>query len=474
MLLLRAITLLLLLLSVTSFGLVYALNTGDEQEGDAPASRNRFLQTLIEPLLQDKIVDEDQPEATPAAVAAATPVATPEKPKLTVFKSEEEKDGVIRRTLQIGRGETMTSRLIMAGVTRTEALRAMDALRVHVNPSKIRSGQSLVVLFTRGTDGEKFTGFEIRTQPEKLVTIARTDTNSFRAQLKDVQAERQRFAMRGVVDGSLYESGIKEGIPASILSTLIKTYSYSIDFQRDVKNGDRFEVLYEQPVDEAGAPAGTPVMIYAALQVAGRILPVYRVAMPGGVYEYYDAKGESVRKGLLRTPVEGARLTSGFGMRRHPLLGFSRMHKGIDFGAATGTPIYAAGSGVVEDAGPKNGYGRYVRIRHNNKISTAYAHMSQIGRGIVRGTRVAQGQVIGYVGSSGMSTGPHLHYEVLVDNQQVNPLTVAINTNVALAGRQLTAFQDWRGKIHGQFERLIAMAVPGTRMARAETAGVAQ
>jgi murein DD-endopeptidase MepM/ murein hydrolase activator NlpD len=457
----RAITLLLLMLSMASFGLVYALNTNGET--GEPQEKSRFLAALIDPLLQDNIVVDD----TVDGVAAAAPL--PAKAKLTVFKAEEVKDGVIRRTLQIGRGETMTSRLIMAGVTRTEALRAMDALRVHVNPSKIRSGQSLVVLFTRENDVEKFTGFEIRTQPERLVTIARVDADSFRATMKEVQPERLRFAMRGQVNGSLYESGLKEGIPASILATLIKTYSYSIDFQRDVKNNDRFEVLYEQAVDETGQPGGTPTLIYAALQISGRITPIYRVAMPGGVYEYYDAKGESIRKGLLRTPVEGAHLTSGFGMRRHPLMGFSRMHKGVDFGAVTGTPIYAAGAGIIEESGWKSGYGRYVRIRHNNKVSTAYAHMNQFGRGIARGTRVAQGQVIGYVGASGMATGPHLHYEVMVDNNQVNPMTVALNTNASLAGRQLVAFQDWRGKIHGQFERLIAAAEPGTRMARAES-----
>jgi murein DD-endopeptidase MepM/ murein hydrolase activator NlpD len=440
-----------LLLSLASFGLVYALNGGGNGES------NRIVQALVMPLVDEADTVAGEPAVTP-------PVGEREKPRLAVFKSEEEKDGIIRRVMIIGRGETLTSRLIMAGITRTEALRAMDALRVYVNPSKIRGGQTIAVLFTRTAQGERFSGFELRAQPSRLVTIVRSNADTFRAQVKDVQPERQRLALRGAVQDSLYESGLKAGVPASVLATLIKTYSYSVDFQRDVRRGDRFEVLFEQSVDEAGRPQGDATMIYAALQVGGRIMPIYRVAMPGGAFEYFDARGESIRKALLRTPVDSVRVTSGFGMRRHPLLGYSRMHKGIDFGAPTGSPIYAAGNGVVEEAGWHSGYGKYVRIRHNGKISSAYAHMSQFGRSIAKGTRVSQGQVIGYVGSTGASTGPHLHYEILVNNEQVNPLTVAVNTSTTLGGNQLVAFQDWRGKIHGQFEQLIAVAETGTRL----------
>ncbi len=465
MILSRTITCLLLLVSITSFGLAVALCGDQDRDSSTGAPKSQFLQTLLQPLMQDGVAAAEE-EAAAAAPQAAAAVAGEPARKLAIFKSEEERDGQIRRTLVVGKGETLTSRLIMAGVTRTEALRAIDAMRPHVQPTKIRSGQSVVLLYTKTQDGEQFSGFELRAQPSRLVTIARAGTNTFNAVLKDVQPERRRFAMRGTVDDSLYQSGLKAGIPASVLATLIKTYSYSIDFQRDVKDGDRFEVLFEQTVDEAGQPQDEPTLIYAALQIAGRIMPIYRVAMPGGTFEYYDAKGESIRKGLLRTPVEGARITSTFGMRVHPIMGFSRMHKGIDFGVPTGSPIYAAGNGVVEEAGWKSGYGKYVRIRHSNHVSTAYAHMSQFGRGLTRGSRVSQGQIIGFVGATGMATGPHLHYEVLVDNSQVNPLNVAINTNQPLGGRQLAAFQDWRGRVHGQFEQLIASNDNGMRTAQ--------
>lgn len=461
----RTITVLLLALSFTSFGLVLALRGGDESQS------GRLMHALISPLVNDETASAND-QAAQAVVASAAADAKAQAPRLVLFKSEDEKDGVIRRTMEIGRGETLTSRMIMAGVTRTEAFRAMDALRVYVNPTKIRGGQNVTLVFARTNDGERFTGFELRATPSRFVTVARSDADTFRASVKDVEPEHQRLAIRGTVGDSLYESGLKAGVPAAVLATLIKNFSYNVDFQRDVKRGDKFEVLFEQTVDEAGQSQNDATLIYAALQVDGRVVPIYRVAMPGNSFAYFDARGESVRKALLRTPVDSVRITSGFGMRVHPLLGYSRMHKGVDFGAGYGAPIYAAGSGVVEEAGWHTGFGRYIRIRHNDKISTAYGHMSGFGRGITKGTRVAQGQVIGFVGSTGASTGPHLHYEVLVNNVQVNPMTVNVTTASALSGPQLTAFQDWRGKVHGQFEQLIAASESAARTAMIQPASL--
>ena len=172
------------------------------------------------------------------------------------------------------------------------------------------------------------------------------------------------------------------------------------------------------------------------------------------IADYYNGKGESVRKALLRTPIDGAKLTSGFGSRMHPILGYTVGHQGVDFGAVTGTPIMAAGSGVVVDADWKGAYGRYVKIRHNGTFSTAYAHLSQFGRGIQPGARVQQGQIIGYVGATGRATGPHLHYEVLVDNKQVNPLGVKLPTGTKLEGKVLTAFRIETGKLETRMASL--------------------
>ena len=182
-----------------------------------------------------------------------------------------------------------------------------------------------------------------------------------------------------------------------------------------------------------------------------------------GDTDYFDAQGRSIRRALLRTPVAAARITSGFGMRVHPLLGYSKMHKGVDFGAPTGAPIFAAGTGIVDDIGFSNGYGRYIRIRHNGTLSTAYAHMSRFNANLYRGARVNQGEVIGYVGMSGRATGPHLHFEVIVNGQQVNPMSVNLPAGRTLAGKLLTAFKDGQTKIKQEFDGLAtAKAAPAS------------
>ena len=181
----------------------------------------------------------------------------------------------------------------------------------------------------------------------------------------------------------------------------------------------------------------------------------YRHEFEGGRIGYFKADGHSAKKGLLSTPVDGARMSSGFGMRHHPVLGYSKMHKGMDFAAPTGTPIYAAGDGVVEKASRFGGYGNYVRIRHNDNIKTAYAHMSRFGKGVKSGSTVKQGEVIGYIGTTGRSTGPHLHYEVLMDGAQVNPNSVKIPTGEVLAGAELNKFKSTVASYEKQFKKLI-------------------
>lgn len=445
MVLSRVGSVLLVLLSLLSFGLVYLLNAGDGE------SKSTFFSALASQVL---VADAAAARLGVPDVIDHGALAQTGGVRRSVFAREEERDGVIRRTLSIGRGETITSRLLMAGITRTEISAALESLRRHVDPRKARGGQDVIVLFTKDQGAERFSGLELRGDPGELVTVARAEGDVFQSAVKLVEPVKQRVALRGSVDDNLYDSGAKLGVPSSVLATIIKTFSHTIDFQRDVKSGDHFEVLFERTEGKDDA-----TLIYAALEVDGRVMPIYRVAMPSGGFEYFDAKGESVRKGLLRTPVEGARLTSGFGMRHHPIMGYSRMHEGVDFGAPSGTPIFAAGAGIVEEAGVQSGYGRCIRIRHSGKLSTAYAHMSHFARGITRGTRVSQGDVIGYVGSTGVSTGPHLHYEVLVDNRKVNPLSVDVPTSISLSGRQLVAFQDWRNSVHSQFEQLMAANV---------------
>jgi murein DD-endopeptidase MepM/ murein hydrolase activator NlpD len=220
---------------------------------------------------------------------------------------------------------------------------------------------------------------------------------------------------------------------------VLKQWAYAVDFQRDLHPGDRFVLLFEEEFHEDGRFARAGAVQMARLDLADKTIAMYRFEASDGTVDYYDRDGISARRVLMRTPIDGARLSSGFGARRHPILGYTRMHKGVDFAAPTGTPIYAAGDGTVEIVETERGFGKYIRIRHNGQLSTAYAHMSRFAR-LAPGARVKQGEIIGYVGSTGRSTGPHLHYEVLVDGAQVNPLSVDLPTGNRLEGRDLAAF----------------------------------
>jgi murein DD-endopeptidase MepM/ murein hydrolase activator NlpD len=244
------------------------------------------------------------------------------------------------------------------------------------------------------------------------------------------------------------------------MASLIHIYSHDIDFQRDIHPGDKFEVLYDQPTTTQGKAVGEGDVIYAALTVGGKIHPIYRVTFSDKTVDFFDDRGQSVRRTLLRTPVAAAHITSGFGMRMHPLLGYTKMHKGVDFGASIGTPIFAAGNGTIEVIGFENGYGRYIKIRHNGNLATAYAHMSRFAANMFQGAHVNQGQVIGYVGMSGRATGPHLHFEVHVNGQQVNPMSVNLPTGRSLDGKLLADFRAGQGKIRQEFSTILAKRAP--------------
>jgi murein DD-endopeptidase MepM/ murein hydrolase activator NlpD len=232
-----------------------------------------------------------------------------------------------------------------------------------------------------------------------------------------------------------------------VLSDLIRIFSFDVDFQRDIQPGDGFEVLYDAKLEADGSLAKAGDVRFAAMTLSGKRFELYAFTPKSGISDFFDTKGQSVRKTLMRTPIDGARLSSRFGMRKHPILGYTRMHRGTDFAAPTGTPIYAAGDGTVTVAGRKGAYGNYVRIRHNSTYDTAYAHMKGFAKGIRSGTRVRQGQIIGYVGTTGRSTGPHLHYEVLVNGKQINPSKIKLASGEQLKGDDLANFQDHRAEI---------------------------
>ncbi|HEX5508371.1 MAG TPA: M23 family metallopeptidase, partial [Pseudolabrys sp.] len=230
-------------------------------------------------------------------------------------------------------------------------------------------------------------------------------------------------------------------------------YSYDVDFQRKVEPGDSFEVLYTGQ-DETAAADTRNEILFASLTVDGETKKLYRYQSPDdGITDYYDEAGKSAKKFLVRKPVTNGIMRSGFGVRRHPILGYVKMHTGVDWAAPTGTPVYAAGNGVVEKVGWESGYGKYIRLRHTNGYETAYGHMSAFARGIDEGTHVQQGQVIGFVGSTGLSTGSHLHYEILVNGRFVDPMRIKLPRGRVLEGQMLATFEQERERIDGIMAR---------------------
>jgi murein DD-endopeptidase MepM/ murein hydrolase activator NlpD len=243
-----------------------------------------------------------------------------------------------------------------------------------------------------------------------------------------------------------------------VIDDLIRIYSYDVDFQRRVQPGDSFDVLYAG--DDDTMADNKNEVLFASLTVGGETKRFYRFQTPDdSTVDYYDESGKSAKKFLVRKPVTSAIMRSGFGMRKHPLLGYFKMHTGVDWAAPNGTPIYAAGNGAVEKAGWESGYGKYVRLRHNNGYETAYGHMSAFARGIQPGTKVRQGQVIGYVGSTGLSTGPHVHYEIIVNGRLVDPMRIKLPRGRVLEGPLLASFERERDRVDGTMTRNAASRV---------------
>lgn len=350
--------------------------------------------------------------------------------------------------LKIGRGDTITGVLKRAGISPAESYKAVQAMSKHLDPRSIRPGQILTLSYNADRSANEFGKMLVALDKIKTVVVEKSPNGKFDARLDVKKVETKVYARRTTVQNSLYGSAEKSGIPAAVIANAIRIYSWDVDFQRDIRKGDSLEVLYDQKVTADGDVAQNGNIIYAKLTIGGTDYPIYRHKMSNGRTDYFSPKGYSIRKALLRTLVDGGRISSGYGMRRHPVLGYNKMHKGMDFAASRGTPIYAAGDGVVERASRNGGYGNYVRIRHNSKLKTAYAHMQKFARGVKSGKRVRQGDVIGYVGTTGRSTGPHLHYEVLVNGKQTNPKKLDLPTGEILTGSKLKKFKSQMARLN--------------------------
>lgn len=379
-------------------------------------------------------------------------VASLENNAIETVPQFEQPAGPSDRIVTITKGDALGKVMQKAGIDGDEVHDIITAMNEHFDPRDLKVGQDIKMHFepANGDKGYQLTDMKIQLNPLKTITVSRAG-DEFKSAMQEKEVKKVVRAEKATIKSSVYGSAAKAGIPKSIVSEAIKIYSQNVDFQRDVHAGDSLEVMYETHQTDEGYVAKTGNVIYAQLTLGGRKIPLYRYETADGSVDYYGPDGQSTKKTLMKTPIDGARMSSGFGVRRHPVLGYTKMHKGIDFAAPTGTPIYAAGDGVVAKAGRFSSFGNYVRIRHRSDLDTAYGHMSRIADGVRSGARVKQGQLIGYVGTTGRSTGPHLHYEVLVDNSQVNPRGINLPIGQALAGRDLKRFKSFVSDVNNQY-----------------------
>jgi murein DD-endopeptidase MepM/ murein hydrolase activator NlpD len=394
----------------------------------------------------------------PAAAAALATRAPVQQPTGLSEHNTPIKAPAYQISVSVGRGDTMSAILNRAGIARQDANRAIQALKKVYNPTRIRQGQKINISFqadaeslsdTNTATAGDFLGISLLPDFRHRVIVTRDGAESFDASREKRVLKSEPIRAANTISQSLYLAGSKVKVPNSVLAELIRLYSWDVDFQRDIRSGDGFELMYERFTDLNGNPVHNGDVIFATLELSGKSHVIYRHTLADGSVDYFDEKGQSARKALMRTPIDGARLSSGFGKRKHPVLGYTKMHKGLDFAAPRGTPIYAAGSGTVQHAGRKGAYGNFVLIRHNADYSTAYAHMKRVNT--AKGRRVKQGQVIGYVGTTGRSTGPHLHYEIRRSGRQVNPFRVKMPSGRKLKGKELEIFRAARATIDRQY-----------------------
>ncbi len=365
------------------------------------------------------------------------------------------------RAVTVRKGEGITAILKEIGATPEEIKAIVSALGARGRDGGLKENQKLRIMVAASG---------MRMQPIRVIVtgdsaieavVALSDMGRYVA--VDVASMNTEVAESGDDDEddgkgvrlyqSIYETALRQQIPRPVIESLIRIYSYDVDYQHKVQPGDSFDVLYAGEDDNSGPDAKSDVM-FAALTIGGETKKFYRFQTPddGGV-DYYDETGKSAKKFLIRKPVPVGIMRSGFGSRNHPLLGYTKMHTGVDWAAPLGTPIYASGNGVVEKVGWESGYGKYVRIRHANGYETAYGHMTAFARSTQAGTRVRQGQVIGYVGSTGLSTGPHVHYEILVNGRFVDPLRLKLPRGRVLDGPVLEGFDRERDRLDGMLAR---------------------
>ncbi len=343
-------------------------------------------------------------------------------------------------------GETFDSILENYSIDKEEVKILKKKLSKKVNLNKLKTNQKIYLTLDQSKNTIKEFIFQISNK-ERVILTQDLENKIFNQRVILTKLKKQVKYSENVILQSLYKAATEKKIPANIIIEFARVYGFQVDFQRDIRKKDKFQIMYEVFVDEKKKIIETGNILFANLILSGEENSLYYFDGEGSI-GHYDKNGRSIQKALMKTPINGARLSSPFGMRKHPIDGFNKMHRGTDFAAPLGTPIMASGSGVIKKAGWCGGGGNCVVIKHNSTYQTIYAHMSKFAKGIRGGVRVKQGQTIGYVGSTGKSTGPHLHYEVLINGKRVNSQTLKLPSGKILKGNERKIFETKKIKLN--------------------------
>ena len=347
---------------------------------------------------------------------------------------------------EVSEGESFASILKNYNISKKEINEITKILKKNINLNNIKTNDN--IRLTIDQSQKKLINFSYKFSKSKLINITKNfKTNTLIDEVISTKLTKKVLYKENIITNSLYRAAQSEDIPPSIIVEFARIYGFEIDFQRDIRKNDYFQILFETFLDEKNNNIERGEILFANLNLSGINYPLYYLKDQN--YEgHYDENGKSIIKTLMKTPINGARLSSSFGMRKHPIDGFNKMHRGTDFAAPLGTPIMASGDGIITKSGWCGGGGNCVKIKHNSTYQTIYAHMSKFASGIKKGVRVKQGQVIGFVGSTGKSTGPHLHYEVIVDGKRVNSQTLKLPSGKILKGDIRKKFETQKIKLN--------------------------
>ena len=346
-------------------------------------------------------------------------------------------NNALRLTLKSG--QSLGPLLQKNGVTPNTAYDVTQAFAKVYKPKNLRAGQKINLYFDQ--DGTTFSGLTLKPNTQNTVFVTRKSDGNYAAKNIEAEFQKELVTVNSQIENSLYLDAGKLGAPDKVIVQFSQIYAHSVDFQRDIRAGDKFEMMFEVFRDHQGNTIKAGDLVYTSFSPRGKTSSYYLFTKSNGNEGYYDQKGKGAKRMLMRTPINGARLSSRYGRRRHPIKGYMKKHSGVDFAAPRGTPIFAAGTGTITRAGRYGGYGNYIQIRHSDGYATAYGHMSKFARGSKRGRRVVQGQTIGYVGTTGLSTGNHLHYEVHRHGKRINPMSLSTLSGKPLKKSEVPAFK---------------------------------